>query len=361
LWPRLMALAGPVIGPAFAFEGYAFFIEAIFLGLHLYGWKRLSPRAHWLCGLVVAGSGMISGVLVVAANAWMQHPRGFGDVVDGVPRWTDPIAVFSFDPWIVLAIHSTLSCYVAVGFCVAGIHAVTLLRARPAMDRRLELSGLKIALSMGIVAALLQLASGHETAQATARNQPVKLAAMEALYESRDHAPAAILGIPDDEHERVVGAIEIPDLLSILAFNRADARVEGLREVPRADRPNVALCHFAFDVMVGAGSTLALVAIVTIARIVRDHRAKRSFDPPRWLLAMFALVAPLGFVAIEAGWIVTEAGRQPWAVQGVMRTRDAVTPVTDVAITFWAFSALYFTLAVLLAVMLRRLEPKVAT
>jgi cytochrome d ubiquinol oxidase subunit I len=209
---------------------------------------------------------------------------------------------------------------------------------------------------MAVVASLLQLASGHETAQATARNQPVKLAAMEALFESRTHAPLAVLGLPDTEHDRLVGAIEIPHGLSILAFGRADARVAGLSEVPRADRPNVTVCHLAFDTMVGAGSALAAVACAAIVVFARDRRAKRPFSPPRWLLLALVSAAPLGFVAIEAGWIVTEVGRQPWAVQGVMRTRDAVTPIASIDATLWGFSALYVALGAVLAALLLRLD-----
>ena len=345
LWPRFMGFAGAMIGPAFALEGYAFFIEAIFIGLYLYGWERLSPRAHWLAGVPVAVSGMLSGVLVVAANAWMQAPAGF-TLVDGAVRDVDPVAVFSTPAWFHMALHSTLSTYVATGFAVAGVYAAGMLRGR---GDRYHRSALGISLAVAAVAALLQPLSGDLSARMVARHQPAKLAAMEALYETRSRAPLLIGGIPDRAAQRVRWGVEVPAGLSLLVAHDPDAVVQGLDRVPPDERPNELIVHLAFQVMVACGLALAALGLAYWA--VRW----RGGGQPRWLLAALLLGSPLGVLALEAGWIVTEVGRQPWVVYGVMRTADGVTPVGEVPFTFYGFSVLYLGLGVALAVLLRAL------
>jgi cytochrome d ubiquinol oxidase subunit I len=361
LWPRFMRLAGPVIGPAFALEGFAFFLEAIFVGLYLYGWDRLTPRQHFLCGLPVAFFGMLSGVLVVGANAWMQAPRGFLRIEHGAAIGVDPLATFRNPAWPQMALHSTLSCYVAVGFLVAGVYAVSMLRGR--RDAYVK-SALSIAMALGTVAAVLQPLSGDRAAKAVAVNNPAKLAAMEAHFETSRGAPLLIGGIPDPAHERVDYAIRVPRALSFLAHGDFDAEVTGLHDVPADERPNVVLCHFAFQTMVFGG--MACLGVGALFQLARWRGRRRALDvldmsDPRvtrrakWLVWCVALVSPLGVLALEAGWIVTEAGRQPWVIYKVMRTRDAVTPVADVALTFWTFGALYVGLAIVLIALLRRL------
>ncbi|HEX5725961.1 MAG TPA: cytochrome ubiquinol oxidase subunit I [Longimicrobiaceae bacterium] len=335
LWPRFMALAGPAIGPAFALEGYAFFVEAIFLGLYLYGWERLSPRAHWWAGVAVAASGMASGVLVVAANAWMQGPAGM-----------DPLAAFRSPAWPQMALHSTLSCYVATGFAAAGVYAAGMLRGRRDAYHR---SALTLALAVGTVAAVLQPVSGDLSARHVARHQPAKLAAMEAHFRTERGAALVIGGIPDVEAGTVRGALRVPKLLSLLAHGDPDAEVTGLEDIPADERPNVVIAHFAFQVMVGSG--LALVALGAWFWLAR----RRGREPGRWLLRALLAGSPLGFLALQAGWIVTEVGRQPWVVRGVMRTRDGVTPVAEVPATLIGFSLLYLALGTALALLLRRL------
>jgi cytochrome d ubiquinol oxidase subunit I len=354
LWPRFMEISGGTIGGAFALEGYAFFIEAIFIGLYLYGWDRLTPRAHWLSGLVVALSGTASGVLVIAANAWMQVPGDF-KLEAGKPSVTDPMAPFASPAWIPMAVHTTLAAYVAVGFALAGVYALAMLRGRATAYERTALS---IGMSVAAVSAVLQLVSGHVIAQHVGHHQPVKLAAMEAHYPTMRHAPIMLGGIVDDEHDAVRGAIEIPSALSFLVGDSFDTEVKGLAEVPRAQRPNVFLVHVAFDVMALSG--MFLIAVAGWFYLY----AFRRKEPPRLLLRALVLASPLGFVAIEAGWVVAEAGRQPWTISNVLLTKDAVTPVPGTAITFYLFVALYLALGTTLVVLLRRLgrpsEPAVA-
>jgi cytochrome d ubiquinol oxidase subunit I len=350
LWPKFMAFAGPVVGPAFALEGYAFLVEAIFVGIYLYGWDRLSPRAHFWSGVPVAVSGMASGVLVVGANAWMQSPRGY--VADGF-RVTDvdTFATFANPSWIPLAIHSTLSCYIAVGFAVAGVYAVGMLRGRVDDYHR---KGLVLAMALGAVAAVLQPLSGDNVAKLVGKTQPEKLAAMEALFRTESGAPLLLGGLPDPETQEVHYALGIPKLLSFIATGDPNATVLGLEAFPPDERPNVVLCHVAFQVMVGGG--MLLLALGAVFFFVRHRR--RGGPLPRWLLAAVALASPLGFVALEAGWIVTEAGRQPWVVYRVMRTAEAVTPRSDVALTLLMYVLLYASLAIALIGLLRGLAKK---
>lgn len=342
LWPNFMQYAGATIGSAFTLEGFAFFIEAIFLGLYLYGWDRLSPRAHFLAGIPIAVSGLVSGILVVAVNSWMQYPA-----LDaaGQPRM-DPLAPFASPAWFHMSLHSSLSCYIATGFGAAGVYAVGLLRGRTDAYHR---SALRIALGVAAVAAVLQPLSGDVSARAVAQLQPAKLAAMEALFETEQPAALVIGGWPDVDAQQVRYAIRIPRALSFLAHHDLNAQVSGLDRVPRTDWPNVTITHLAFQIMVGCGFLLAFVGLWFWFVQWRKRATSRA------LLWMLLAVAPLGFVALEAGWIVTEVGRQPWVINGVMRTADAVTPVENVQLTFYSFCILYAVLGSALTLLLRRL------
>ncbi len=349
LWPRFMAFAGPVLGPAFALEGYAFLIEAIFVGLYLYGWDRMSPRAHFWSGVPVAVSGMLSGVLVVGANAWMQSPRGYTAVAGKVVQ-VDMFATFKNPSWLPLAVHSTLSCYIAVGFAVAGVYAIGMLRGRRDDYHR---SGLLLAISLGAIAAVLQPLSGHKVAEMVGHTQPEKLAAMEAHFKTQHGAPALLGGIPNADTGEVRYGIEIPKALSLLATGDPNGKVLGLEEFPRDERPNVLLCHLAFDTMVGCG--MALIGLGGLFFVVWR---KKKGEVPRSLLWLVGLGSPLGFVALEAGWFVTEAGRQPWIIYRVMRVSEAVTPRTDVGVSLAVYTGLYLLLAVALVSLLRALAKK---
>ena len=338
LWPRFMELAGSIIGMPFSLEGFAFFTEAIFLGIYLYGWDRIPPRAHLLAGVLVALSGAISGVFVVIANAWMNAPTGF-TLVDGRITDIDPLAAMHNPAALQQTLHMTLAAYAATGLAVAGIHAL-LLRRDPlnGFHRR----ALMIGLLVGAPAAVLQPLSGDLSARNIARFQPTKLAAMEALFHTRTAAPLLVGGLPDAETGTVRFGLEIPYGLSLLAHHDPHAEVSGLDRVPRADWPPVAVVHLAFQLMVGLGTALALVGAWGLWILVRRR------DPaahPRFLLAL-AAAAPLGFVAVEAGWVVTEVGRQPWVIQGVLRTADAVTPMPGLRFTLLGVTLLYLLLGI---------------
>src|SRR5688500_1973016 len=337
LWPGFMRFAGPLIGMPFSLEGFAFFLEAIFLGVYLYGWDRVGPRAHLAAGVVVALSGAASAVFVVLVNAWMNAPTGFTLAADGSFASIDPIAAMQSPAAFQQALHMLLAAYAATGMAVAGVHALMLLRgAAPDFHRR----ALTLALLVGVPAALLQPLSGDLSARMVARTQPVKLAALEAQWTTERGAPLRIGGWPDEAREETRWALEIPYGLSLLAFHDPDAEVKGLRAVPPADRPPVAVVHFAFQTMVGLGSAMALVALWVVWTAWR----RRALSEQRRLLRALVVVAPFGFIATEAGWIVTEVGRQPWVVQGLMRTADAVTPMPGLVVPLVRFTLLYLGL-----------------
>jgi cytochrome d ubiquinol oxidase subunit I len=346
LWPGFMEAAGPIIGMPFSLEGFAFFTEAIFLGVYLYGWNRISPRAHLWAGILVAVSGAASGVFVVIANAWMNAPTGF-EVVNGRITNVDPIAGMLNPMAFQQTLHMTLAAYTATGFAVAGIHALLLLLdPRNAFHRR----ALSVALLVGAPAAVLQPISGDLSAKAVARLQPAKLAAMEAHFETSTRAPLLVGGWPDMETGETRYAIRIPGGLSFLAFGDFDAEVKGLRDFPRDEWPYVPIVHTAFQIMVALGTYLALVSLW--AGWVAWRR--REVSDERRLLVAIALAAPMGFIAIEAGWTVTEVGRQPWIIYGVMRTADAVTPMPGLVYPFAVFTVLYCFLGVIVGWLLYR-------
>lgn len=345
LWPSFMEFAGPIIGPAFALEGYAFFIEAIFLGLYLYGWNRLKPLAHWLCGVPVAVSGAASGILVMSANSWMQNPVGF-EVQDGRPVNIDPVAALMNPSWGTLAIHLTLACYATTAFIVAAVYAWGMLRGRRDVYHK---TGLTLAMVLGTITALAQPVSGDFTARLVGRTQPIKLAAMESQFTTERGAPLRIGGIPDEENRTVNFAIEIPKGLSLLATHDPNAEIKGLDSVPSDQWPNVGVVHVAFQLMVGSGLVLVLFSLLYWFTQWRKH------EPGAWLLRALVLSSVLGVVALEAGWIVTEVGRQPWIIYNVMLTTQAVTPAPGIWVTFATFIGLYLVLAITLVWLLLRL------
>ena len=346
LWPGFMRFAGPVIGMPFSLEGFAFFTEAIFLGIYLYGWDRISPRAHLAAGILVAVSGAASGVFVVIANAWMNSPTGF-DLVNGVVAHVDPIAGMLNPMAVQQTLHMTLAAYAATGFAVAGIHAFLLLFDRENAFHRRALS---IALLVGGPAAVLQPLSGDLSARSVARYQPAKLAAMESHFETARRAPLVLGGWPDMAARETRYALTIPGGLSWLAFHDTDAEVRGLDRFPRADWPHVPTVHLAFQLMVALGSAMAAVALWAGVLALR----RRDLCAQVWLLRALAAAAPMGFIAIEAGWTVTEVGRQPWIVYGVLRTADAVTPMPGLIVPFLGFTLLYCFLGVVVGWLLYR-------
>lgn len=344
LWPEFMKFAGPIIGLGFGLEGFAFFTEAIFLGVYLYGWGRIPDLAHWVAGAIVAASGAVSGVLVLSVNAWMNTPAGFR-LLQGEAVEIDPIAALLNPAMPAEALHMTLAAYAATGLLVAGIHAILLMKDR---ENPFHRAAMGIALTIGGAAALLQPLSGHYAAQVVAKTQTAKLAAMEGQFKTERRAPLRIGGLPDPTTQTTRYALEIPAGLSILAYDDPNAEVKGLDAIAPDLRPPVVVVHLAFQLMVACGMAMAGVALWAFASWWRHRRAPTS-TPFLWAAA---LASPLGMIAIEAGWTVTEVGRQPWVIQGVMRTTDAVTKVPGIWISLLIYTALYAALGVVVVLLL---------
>tara|TARA_R110002049_G_scaffold309289_2_gene520259 strand:+ start:40996 stop:42300 length:1305 start_codon:yes stop_codon:yes gene_type:complete len=345
LWPEFMKHAGPIIGMPFSLEGAAFFVEAIALGFYLYGWNKLPEKFHWFTGIIVGVSGVASGILVVSANGWMNAPSGF-DYIDGKFLNIDPVKALFNPAWFTQALHMTLAAFAATGFAVAGIHAFQVYKKR---QIELHKKAFKIAITFGAVAAILQPISGDISAKDIAKRQPAKLAAMEAHYETSKGAPLYIGGIIDNKKQTVSYKIEIPKALSFLAFGDFNAEVKGLNDFPEDVRPNVAIVHYAFQIMVGIGTLLLLVGILFFISL----KKKQWWHHHRfWLL--FTLLAPMGFIALEAGWIVTEVGRQPWIIHNIMKTKDAVTPMPGMIYSFYMYVTLYTTLTIAVSWLMMR-------
>lgn len=341
-----MEKAGAIIGMPFSLEGFAFFTEAIFLGVFLYGWKRLPPLVHWLSGLLVAVSGALSAVFVVTANAWMNAPTGF-KILEGKITDIDPVAAMLNQASFHEVLHMTLAAFMATGFAVAAVHAFFLLRDRSNHFHRCALG---IALAVAGISAPLQLLSGDLSARTVGRLQPAKLAAMEADYQTETGPPLLIGGIPNDETRTTDYALRIPHGLSLLLTHRMDSKVTGLEAFPPRNWPNVRIVHWSFDIMVASGTALFLLSAAAGLLCWRYRRLPDA----KWFLRALVMCGALGFVAIEAGWVVTEAGRQPWIIYGVMRTEQAVTPMRWIAAPFAAFTALYICLGIVVMVLLRR-------
>jgi len=349
LWPRFMEHAGPIIGMPFSWEGTAFFLEAIAIGMFLYGWKRLHPWVHWGSGLIVGIAGVASGMFVVCANAWMNAPTGF-DWVDGRAINIDPVRAMFNQAALLQGIHMTIAAFQAVAFAVGGIHAFLFLR-NPSM--RVHAEAVKIAVLFGIGASLLQPLAGHFLAEQTARLQPVKLAAMESHFETQPYAPLLIGGWPDIENKSVAFAIKIPGALSILAHGAPSAVVQGLEDFPRSEWPPVRIVHCAFQVMVGIGMFLLGVS----GWILFARWKHGDWVHNKKLLRVVSLCTPLGVLALEAGWVVTEVGRQPWIIYRVMKTAEAVTPMRGLQYPFFVFLSLYlFLSAMLVWLMVRQIR-----
>jgi cytochrome d ubiquinol oxidase subunit I len=351
LWPGFMRFAGPIIGMPFSLEGFAFFMEAIFLGIYLYGWDRIPPRIHLFAGVLVALSGALSGIVVVIANAWMNTPTGF-EVVNGAVTHVDPVAAMMNPAALSQTIHMTLAAYAATGLAVAGIHAFMLLKEPANVFHHRALA---IALLVGGPPAVLQPFSGDLAARQVARYQPAKLAAMETVFHTERGAPLILGGWPDMAAGTTRYALRIPHGLSLFAFHDPDAEVKGLDAIPRDEWPNVQAVHWSFQLMVALGSYMAIVALWGAWVWGSGKREGGSvLAKNRWLLWALAIATPMGFLATEAGWMTTELGRQPWVIYGVMRTRDAVTPMPGLVVPFILFTLLYCFLGAIVAWLLYR-------
>jgi len=347
LWPKFMQYAGGIIGMPFSLEGFAFFTEAIFLGIYLYGRGRVSERFHLFAGIVVAVSGAASAFFVTLVNAFMNQPAGLTLDSAGHLAGFDPIAAMWSPPWRHQVVHVLLASYQATAFAMIAIHAALLLRDR---TRGLHRKALSIALWVGGLAAVAQPISGDASARAIAREQPIKLAGAEAHFTTGPRAPLQLGGFADADRRRVDGAIRVPGGLSFLAYNDIDATVTGLDAFPRADWPPVRELHLAFDAMVGTGTAMAALAVLAAALALR----RRALPDAPWFLRLLVASGPLGLVALESGWLVTEWGRQPWIVHGAMRTADAVTSFPYKSAPFWLFTITYLFLAAVVAYLLWR-------
>ena len=345
LWPTFMTHAGPIFGIPFSLEGTAFFIEAIALGFFLYGWGRFNEWFHWLTGVVVGISGLASGILVVSANAWMNSPAGF-DYVNGQYLNIDPIAAMFNNAWFFQALHMSLAAFAATGFAVAGVHAFMILKNKNVLFHS---AAFKIAAVFGVIAAILQPVSGDFSAKDVAKRQPAKLAAMEAHFHTSRNAPLIIGGIPDTEEKQVNYAIRIPGMLSFLAHGNLNEEVKGLDQIPPDEQPPVAIVHYAFQIMVGIGALLMALSLLFLFSLRQNKWRQR-----KWLLKLFVVSIPMGFVAVEAGWTVTEVGRQPWIIHGIMRTEDALTPMPGIGWSLLVFALVYVSLTVMVIFLLNR-------
>jgi cytochrome d ubiquinol oxidase subunit I len=349
LWPNFMATFGEVFGLAFGLEGFSFFIEAIFIAIYVYGWDRLSPRQHILVGFPIILTGVTGSLTVISVNGWMNHPVGFdisaaGEVINVRP-WA---ALFNSNFWHEL-VHMYLAGFMVVGFIVAGVYARAWLKGNRSRYVR---AGMVIPLTIGCLAAPVQVVVGDWAGRTVTKNQPVKLATFEGLAKTTKGAPYHLLGWYDKSTGKVEDAIEIPYLLSILAYHNPDATVQGLDSVPPDDRAGpINVVRFAFQGMIMIGTLLALMGVFYVGVWWRKRRLPRSV----WFYRLAVVAGPLALIALLCGWVTTEVGRQPWIVYEVMRVEDAVTNANGLPIAFFAVLAVYLALIATVVWLLRRL------
>lgn len=336
-WGPFAERTAPILGPLLAYEVLtAFFLEAGFLGIMLFGLKRVGPKLHFSATLMVALGTLISAFWILSANSWMQTPVAY-NIEPGTGRFTpDTWMGVIFNPSFPYRFaHMTLAAYLTTAFVVGGVGAWHLLKDRANRAARVMFT---MAALMAMLVAPLQLVVGDLHGLNTKEHQPAKVAAMEGHFESREGAPLILFGLPDREAEKVHAEIGIPRLGSLILEHDLNAEVTGLDAFPKEDWPYVALTFWSFRVMVGIGMLMILFGAVSALQLIRG----RLFDSP-WLHRWAVGMAPLGFIAILAGWFVTETGRQPWVVYGLMRTADAASPVgaPGVGISLIAFVAIY--------------------
>jgi cytochrome bd ubiquinol oxidase subunit I len=349
LWPNFMATFGQVFGLAFGLEGFSFFLEAIFIAIYVYGWDRIPPRRHILFGFPIIITGITGSLTVISVNGWMNHPVGFA--IDAAGHVTDVrpwAALFNSNFWHEL-VHMYLAGFMVVGFVVGGVYAYAWLKGNRSRYVR---AGMVIPLTIGCLAAPVQVIVGDWAGRTVAKNQPVKLATFEGLAQTTKGAPFHILGWYEKSSGEVKGAIEIPDLLSILAFHDPNATVQGLDSVPAIDRPGpVNVVRFAFQGMISIGTLLAAMGLFYAFVWWRKRRLPESV----WFYRLAVAAGPLALIALLCGWVTTEVGRQPWIVYRVMRVEDAVTNAGGLPIAFFAVLAVYLALIAAVVWLLRRL------
>ena len=333
-WSRYSRYVGDIFGSLLAIEAtLAFFLESTFLAVWIFGWNRLSPKLHAVCIWLVALASNLSAVWILIANAWMQHPVGY--VLRNGRAELDNFLAIVFQPFAFqIFLHTVSGAYILAGFFVMGISAYHLLRRQ---HTEFFTKSFRLGLTFALIFSVAELVQGHYHAGEVAKIQPTKLAAMESFWETKAGAPQVLFAIPDEKNERnLVEFGRIPDLLSVLAYHSPSATVKGLKDFPKEERPPVALTFVAFRLMVGLG---VLFVVLTVWAWLKRHKLE---DSPGMLKVMLYAM-PLPYIALQAGWIVTEVGRQPWIVYGLMKTSDAVSPiaVSQVGTTLVAFIAVY--------------------
>jgi cytochrome d ubiquinol oxidase subunit I len=341
-WSEFIRLTGGVIGPLLAYEVLtAFFLEASFLGVMLFGWKKVGPRLHFLATVLVAIGTTISAFWILSANSWMQTPQGFEIMPDGRFQATDFWAVIFNPSFPSRFVHMLLAAYLTTALVVGAASAFQLLKAR-ASKAASGMSESRIALVMAVgmvaVTAPLQLWAGHWSGEVAHEHQPAKLAAIEGYWESRADQPLHLFGIPDRNAQKNHVQISVPGVGNMIQGVSRDEVITGLDAFAREDQPPPAIPFFAFRIMVGLG--LLMIALGLTGAVLMWRR--RLFDSP-WFLRWAVGMGPAGFIAVLAGWMVAEVGRQPWVVYGVLRTRDAVSPViaSQVATSLTVYVVVY--------------------
>jgi cytochrome d ubiquinol oxidase subunit I len=332
-WSRYSAFVGDVFGSLLAIEATAaFFLESTLIGVWIFGWKKLSPKAHATVMWLVAGAGTLSAVWILIANSWMQHPVGYV-IRDGRAELESFVAVIS-QRWAILEfLHVVSAAYILSAFFIMGVSAYHLLKKQHA---DFFTRSFRIALVFGLIFSIFEVFEGHFHAHDLVEKQPTKLAAMESHWETQKGAPMYLLAIPDEDDERNLFEIPIPWALSVMATRSISGEVKGLKDFPRDERPPVFINFIAFKAMAGLGVYFALMMIIGWIR------RNRLMESPLYLKLMF-LSIPLPYIAIEAGWVLAEVGRQPWIVYRVMRTSDAVSPIaiSQVLVSLLAFILVY--------------------
>ena len=347
LWPNFMATFGDVFGLAFMLEGFSFFVEAIFIAIYVYGWDRLSPRMHFLSGIPVVIAGFTGSLMVITVNGWMNNPTGFR-LEDGRAEDIEPWnALFGNNYFWHELVHMYLAGFIVAGFLTAGVYAFGWTRGRRDAYHR---AALVIPLTIAAFAAPAQVLVGDWAAREVAETQPAKLAAFEGLGETTKGAGIHVLGWYDDGEVKY--GIELPKLLSLLTYHDPNATVQGLETLPEDERPPVNTVRIAFQTMVGIGTMLALVATAYLFVWLRHRRLPRSV----WFYRALVAAGPLSVVALIAGWVTTEVGRQPWVVYDVMRTEEAVTGAGGIPVGYATLALVYAGLGLAVFWILRRLS-----
>jgi len=353
LWPTFMATYGGAIGLLFTLEAFAFFLEAIFMGLYLYGWKRLPARVHWLTLWPIAISGTLSTLFIVFANSWMNDPVGLGESDGKITA--DPWAIFSSSSGWSEVTHMFVAAMMCTGGTVAAVYAWGMLRGRRDRYHRL---GLGVGLGTVLGLTPVQMFLGDWSARVVAATQPLKLASLEAVTKTGSHVPLTLGGFYDQNTHKMILGIPIPDGLSLLMGFKTSTVIQGIDTTSAADTPNVAVVHLAFDSMVGCGSLVFLIA--ALAGLTWWRRRRRNLTPriPHtrfWLWAAIA-TGPASVIAMLGGWEVTEGGRQPWIVYGQMTVADAATKTGGLGWSVLVTILIYLGLAAALLLILRKLS-----